>query len=236
MNIYCVGRKYHGKTTLAVFLARRIRAQKNGYKFVVFEPKWAAIRSLPSTENLEQFKEFYAHDEFPDADGLVYLPANAFSEDDAEQVRDDFSAFCEALDMDALLRNPPERPFIVVIDEAYYLQGRGYLHPWLGRMMRLATEKKLYIIQCAHRPVQLTPDIRGQADSFFWFFQSLPEDLEVIAELCDEETAEEVSRLPKHHVISYDVETRTREVWSDPGAWYTDLSKPYDDQEVSAIV
>lgn len=227
MNIYIAGRKYMGKTTLAIYLARRLREQHNAFRFVVFEPKWSAIQSLPHTGSIKEFERAFRDDLFPDADGIVYRPAEAFSEDDTGQVREDFTRFCDSLNIDGLLHAPPDRPFIVVIDEAYYLQKGAYVHPWLGRMMRLATEKRLYIIQCVHRPVQLSPDIRGQADSFFWFFQSLPEDLETIAELCDQETAELVSKLPRYHIVSFDVETRTHKVWDDSTLWYSKLSEPY---------
>jgi hypothetical protein len=51
--------------------------------------------------------------------------------------------------------------------------------------------------------------------------------LQVIAELCDEETAEAVSHLQRHQVIAYDVETRKREMWGLPSLWYSDLSVDY---------
>lgn len=221
MNIFILGRKYQGKSTLAIHLALQIKRARNGYRIVVFDPKWQT-KVFPYTDNIDEFRDFLYNRDI-DVDGATFFPARRFSDDDSEQVQKDFTEFCEAIGMDAHLKNPPARPLIVVIDEAYYLQGKGYLHPWLGRMIRLATEGKLYIIQAGHRPVDLTPDVRGKGDEFFFFRQTDPADLRIVTEICGEDCADAVASLDKHHVLRYDVNRLTREAWRDPDAWYMDI-------------
>src|SRR5271163_4433508 len=178
MNIFVIGRKYQGKTTLAIDLARRIRDRMNGYKVLVFEPKWT-FRSVPHTEDIAEFSDMLDDPEIDEA--MLYAGGNVSDDEakdaDAKMVRQDFTEFYNTSGMEGFLRNPPERPVVVVVDEAYYLQGNGYVHPLLSRMMRLASEGKLYIIMAVHRPVDLDPAVRGKADEFFLFNEFEPGDL-----------------------------------------------------------
>jgi hypothetical protein len=235
MNIAVEGRKYQGKSTLAFYLAERIQRRTHSYTPVFFDPKWT-FRSVAHTEDVDEFADM-----LPDAkDGLAFRPASQFSDDDIEKVREDFTAFCEAINLESLLRHPPDRPIIIVIDEAYYLQSGKYVHPWLARLIRLATEHKIFVILAVHRPTQIAPDVRSQIDQFFFFRQILPDDLDAVREVADEESAEIVANLPKHHVLEYNVESRTREVWSRPELWYRNISKDinegeHDDRDESGI-
>jgi hypothetical protein len=223
MNIFILGRKYQGKSTLATSEALRIREETGAYKVLVFDPKWQT-RIFPAYHKIENFK-FNLHND--DSDGITFQAGSNFGDeqDDSEQVQDDFTLFCRAIGVESHLRYPPERPIIIVIDEAYYLQGKGYLHPWLGRMIRLATEGKLYIIQAGHRPVDLTPDVRGKGDIFFFFRQTDFTDLRVVQEIAGENAAIIVESLPQHHALRYDVNRQTFEVLDNPTEWFINISE-----------
>lgn len=230
MNIFVLGRKYQGKSTLAIFLGREIRRKTHAYKLLVFDPKWQ-IRVFPHTSSISQFKVLL-HDD--DAEGITYYAGSAFDKDtdDSEQVRNDFSAFCDAIEIESHLRRPPERPLIVILDEIYYLT-KGSVHPWLARIIRLATEGKLYVILAGHRPQDLHPDIRGKGDEFYFFRESDYTDLNVVAEIAGERAREIVEKLPRHHVLRYDVNSQSVEVWDAPELWFSEIAKERERQLVS---
>ena len=226
MNVFIIGRKYEGKTTLGVFLARRVRDEKHGYKVIVFEPKWT-LRSIPHTDDIHEFSDMLNDSELNE---VTFYAGSGVAEDeskdaDSKIVRQDFTDFYDRAGIESFLRNPPARPLVVVIDEAYYLQGNGYVHPRLARMMRLASEGKLYIFMMVHRPIDLDPDVRGKADQFFFFNEFEPLDLKVIREMCGADCADTVARLPEHHVLSFKVRGREVKLWNHPELWYTDTSE-----------
>ena len=227
MNIFVVGRKYQGKTTLGIFLADRIRRDEHAYKVLVFEPKWT-FRSVPYTDSLEEFERMLDDDELSEA-VMLHAGSGATIDDevdDVEKVREDFTEFYKAAGIEGFLRNPPARPIVVLIDEAYYLT-QDHPHPLLARMMRLATEKKLYIILLVHYPTQISRDLRTHVDRYFFFREFEMADLQMVQRLCGEECSEIVSRLPDHHVLMYDVHDRNFKVWSEPEAWFIDTESDW---------
>jgi hypothetical protein len=222
MNIFILGRKYQGKSTLAIYLGREIRKKTHAYKLLVFDPKWQ-IRLFPHTTSIAQFKALLHDDE---GEGITYFAGSEFNEerDDAEQVRDDFSHFCQAINIESHLRRPPERPLILILDEIYYLT-KGSVHPWLARIIRLATEGKIYVILAGHRPQDLHPDIRGKGDDFYFFVESDYTDLNVVSEIAGDNAKEIVEHLPRHHIYRYQVEGQKSEIWDEPEKWYSEISK-----------
>jgi hypothetical protein len=234
MNIFVYGRKYQGKSTLALFLARRIQTNAHGYKVLIFDPKWC-FRNVPHSDDVNMFESMLDNKEISE---VAYRPGSeepdATKKDaDNEIVMRDFTDFYHAIGMTELLRNPPERPMVIVIDEAMNLKG----HPLLQRMMRLATKGKLYLIMACHRPVEIEPTLRAQGDEFYFFNQFEVRDLEVTEEMVGPEVAEITSHLPDHHVLQYKVQSRSYEIWAQPEAWYDDISQPLEEENgiVNAI-
>lgn len=231
MNILIFGRKYTGKSTVALYLARRIQKQTNGYKILIFDPKWT-FRSVEHTDDISVFESKL---DDPKLTELAFQPGSeepdSIKKDaDNEIIMRDFTEFYHAMGMTELLRNPPERPLIVVIDEAMNLKG----HPLLHRMMRLATKGTLYLLLACHRPVEIEPVLRAQGDEFIFFTQFEMRDLEVTEEMIGPEVAQLSSQLPDHHLIQYKVKGRNFEVWDDPTLWYDevgDISKPKEETE-----
>src|SRR5271156_6012248 len=240
MNIAVEGQKYEGKSTLAFFLACRIKDRTNAYKIWIFDPKWAfrnpaprcagKIRIVHSTDDLDEFESLLS----TEGDAVAFRPRMSFDEDDQEAIADDFRSFAESVQLERWLKNPPERPIILVVDEAYNLQRGAQVHPVLAAANRLATKGKIYIIQAVHGPKEIAPLMRRQQDEFYLFRQNDPTDIDSIRERCGDEAAEIVANLPQHHVLVFKARDRKFEVWSDPRGWYCDISKPEHKENGSA--
>lgn len=235
MNIAVIGQKYEGKSTLALVLACRIRYHAKAFRIPVFDPKWAFRNSTPiidghsirlaHTEDIAEFSELMFND-YPEEDSpdvVCFRPGLDF--DDNESIAREFTSFCESIELENLLRNPPERPIVILVDEASYLQDGRYTHPWLANTNRLAVKDKLYMLQAVHAPKEISPKIRREMDEFYFFRQNEPVDLDAITERCGVECAEIVSRLPLHHVLKFDAKTRTYELLDHPEKWFTEISK-----------
>jgi hypothetical protein len=228
MNIFIFGRKYTGKSTVALYLARRIQKQTHGYKILVFDPKWT-FRSVRGTDDISEFESLL---DDPKLQEIAFRPGSEEPDStkkdaDNETLTRDFTDFYHAIGMTELLRNPPERPLIIVLDEAMNLKG----HPLLHRMMRLATKGKLYLIMACHRPVEIEPTLRAQGDEFYFFNQFEIRDIETTEEMVGPEVAELTTTLPDHHLVQYKVNGRTFEKWERPEAWYDDISEPIEEKD-----
>lgn len=230
MNITVEGQKYEGKTTLAFFLACRIQDRTHAHKIVIFDPKWAfknkefkcggKIRTVEHSESIDEF-EALTHEP---GTAVAFRPRVDFGQDDEESIAEDFTAFCEAIQLEHFLKHPPDEPIILLVDEAYHLQHGSYVHPALAAANRLATEGKIYIIQATHGPKEVAPLMRRQMDEYFEFRQQDSVDLDTIAERCGRECAERIATLPLHWCVKFVARDRTWTVWSHPEAWYCPIS------------
>ena len=226
MNIFIFGRKYTGKSTVALYLARRIQKNTGAYQLLIFDPKWT-FKNVKGADDINEFETLLGDKEYSEIAFRPGLeePDSTKKDADNEIVMRDFTDFYHAIGMSEMLRYPPERPIVLLIDEAMHLKG----HPLLHRMMRLATEGKLYLILACHRPVEIEPTMRAQGDEFLFFYQNEIRDLETTEEMMGSEVAEITEHLPKHHLLQYKVNGRTFEKWEHPEAWYIDIKKPREE-------
>jgi len=232
MNIAVEGQKYEGKSTLAFFLACRIKDRTGAYKIWIYDPKWAfknpaprcagRLRRVQFTDDIEAFQGML-HDE---GDAVAFRPRVNFQDQDSDSVWNDFYDFADAIQLERWLKNPPERPIILVVDEAYHLQDGKNVHPVLAAANRLATAGKIFLIMAVHAPKEIAPMMRRQIDEFYLFRQNDPIDLDAITERCGPEVAEVVSSLAQHHVLKFQARNRAVEIWDVPDAWFCEISKP----------
>jgi hypothetical protein len=229
MNIYVIGERGQGKSTLSLFLARRIQVAKGAHVIAIFDPK-RTFNSIPHTADLDEFSEWL---ENPPDDAISYQPFTQTVGDakNADEVFDAFTQFFDTLGVDYHLglrdnaTRPNLRPVVLIVDEAWFLQSGASAHPRLESLVRLADSKRFFLIQAAHRPKDFSTRIRAQLDELYIFHQWAEEDLQIIAQWCGETVAEAVKDLPPHHVLKFMSSTRTWEVWSHPQGWYFDLEE-----------
>jgi hypothetical protein len=232
MNIYVIGERGQGKSTLALFLARRIQKAKSAHVIPIFDPK-RTYNSIPHTADLDILNDWL---ETPPADAVAYQPFTHTAGDNknADEVFDAFTEFFDTLGVDYHLglrdnaSRPDLSPVVLVVDEAWFLQSGASAHPRLESLVRLADSKRFFLIQAAHRPKDFSTRIRAQLDELYIFHQWAEEDLEIISQWCGEEVAEAVKNLPPHHVVKFMASTRTWEVWTHPEGWYFSLEERQD--------
>lgn len=225
MNIGVIGRRGEGKSTLAIFLARRIQKTVQAHTIVIFDPK-RTFRSIPHTNDLEVFDELLVS---PKYSAIAYQPYPRTAEEVQAGVAGEFENFCDALGIEKHLGDenpsrPSLGPVVIVVDESWLLQKAQNVNPWMEKLVRLADSKKLFLIQLAHRPGDFAPRVSAQLDELFIFRQFLPNDLDVIEEMAGPEVAQMASELQPHHLIRFEVSSGTSEVWKEPRAWYSDIS------------
>ncbi|HMD54313.1 MAG TPA: hypothetical protein VKJ65_07190 [Phycisphaerae bacterium] len=235
MNIAIIGMRTQGKSTLAIYVARWIQEKRKAHVIAIFDPK-RTYNSIPHTSDIGEFEHLLE----TTRDAVSYQPLTGSREarKSDDQVMDEFSEFFDALGIDYHLgkresaRRQNLSPFILLVDEAWFLQGGLSAHPRLEDIVRLADAENFYLIQTAHRPKDFSTKVRAQINELYIFQQWLAEDIEIIREWCGEEIAETVRNLPKHHVVRYEIDTRKFEVWSSPEVWYSSLKQENEENGI----
>lgn len=226
MNILVIGRRGNGKSTLSLFIGRRIQEKRSGHTIAIFDPK-RTFNSVAHTSDLDEFEELLQQN----SDAVSFQPyrnpdlKNRSTDDVSEQ----FNQFVDRLGIERHFgvmegaSRPDLGPVVVIADESWFLQAGQRVNPSLDDMVRLADEKNFFLIQTAHRPNDIAPKIRAQANELYLFRQWLDDDVQIIETWSSPEVAHIVSTLPKHHVVRYEVDAQKFELWNDPTGWYTDL-------------
>lgn len=228
MIILVIGRKGQGKSTLALSLAKQVQEKTgNAHVIPVFDPKYT-YKSLPHTSDPETFSKMLERPGF--AVAFRPAPSGGSDEKSGDVMTAEFAAFMDAISIEEHLgreQNASRKnlgPVVVILDEVWFLQSGNQIDPRLDMLIRLSDSKMLFLILAAHRPTDFSPRIRAQADEIYFFQQVLPGDLAAIRDLCGDAVADQVATLPKHHVLRYSVPDNRAEVWSDPSAWYLEIS------------
>lgn len=227
-NLGIIGRRGEGKSTLALFIALRMQKTLRAHTIVIFDPK-RTFKNVDHTNDLEVFDDLI---EKPSASGAIaYQPYQRHSDsDETIGIQEEFENFCDALGIEKHLGDerpsrPDLGPVILIVDEAWLLQGGSQINPWMEQLVRLADLETFFLIQLAHRPGDFSPRVRAQLDELFIFRQFLPADLKVIEEMAGPEVASLVENLPSHHVIDFHVHSGKFENWNEPRNWFIDISK-----------
>jgi hypothetical protein len=238
VNYGLVGRRGEGKTTLALYLGRRIRRQLEGHCTVFFDPK-RSLRAIRSTSDYDELSEIMESGQIEE---VAFVPPFAFNSEEPPKhiVQESFVGFVQTLAIEEHLgsREPAREnlsAIVIAIDEAWNLQDAREMQPHLAGLVRLADKDKVFLIQATHRPAEFSTTYRAQVDVWFLFRQWLPADLDVIEESCGQEVREIVARLPRHHVVRYEVNSGSFAVWSDPAAWYSPISESESEHENSPV-
>src|SRR5271170_7271345 len=108
-----------GKSTLALFIARRIQEKTHGHVIAIFDPK-RTFNSVPHTSDFGEFEEFLESER----DAVSYQPLTGSDSDkkSADKVTDEFSEFFDTLGIVYHLgvrENVPRKnlgPVILIVD------------------------------------------------------------------------------------------------------------------------
>jgi hypothetical protein len=226
VNVIFIGRRAQGKSTLALYVAERVQGKIGAHIIPIFDPK-RTFKCVPHTNNADVFGQMLLT---PGPRAIAYQPfASTGDMEQKDNVWDEFSVFCDSLGIEKHLGDespsrPDLGPVVLLVDEAWFLQSGVVVHPWLEKLVRLADYKTFFLFQMAHRPGDISPRVRAQADEFFYFRQWLPGDIDIVEDMSGADVAEAVSQLPDHHVIRFEVATGFWELWANPANWYRDIS------------
>lgn len=203
-----IGRRGQGKTTLAYRWARTFERR------LVFDPRGMIKRgtAVGSREDLD-----LAFVEFLDGDRteLVYVPAG--------DVRDEFIVF--AWYVAEFIRERPRWRLAIMVDEAGFL-GPAQETPAFMWACRCCDRDRVDIWMTAHRPKDISTNIRAIADTWRVFPCRQEHDLAVIGERCGDGVAGDVAQLQDRRFIEWDDAKAIATARVDPAEWFIDLRAP----------
>ncbi len=211
-RILILGRRTHGKTTLAVSMALAI-----GWAVVIYDVKnnitaWPH-RVVRSPEGLAELLETPSKDKV-----IVYQP---------EDASEDFAGVVDEL----WDRGTPGRGIVFIVDEASWVQSPMRAHPKLEKLVRMGDEKKLRLIQTMHAPADSWSKTRSLASDGIIFRTTRPADLKAIQEQCeavncDNDFLTALPSLDKHEFVHINMDEGTVERCNDSQSWFLDLYPP----------
>jgi hypothetical protein len=200
----CIGRKEQGKTTLGYHLAHSLPTR------VIFDP-----REHFFTGGIEVEEGVGLYDLLDTHAEVIVKPADHYPEH--------FEIVCDQLRH--WIRENHDEEFALLVDEAYDIKTPEYMPASLDWLMRKTKRKQTRIIFTAHRPVDISTDIRALSDNWFIFQSTQEHDLRIIKERCGQEVADAVMTLRPREFINWDDSIGRWTKFSDSNAWYMSLQK-----------
>lgn len=192
-SVLIFGRRREGKTTLALSLALA-----TGKSVFIFDPRGEIY--LPGAVISNEIVDII--DSLNDSKLVIYHPQ--------DEVVEEFSFVAETL--------KHRHNFVLVLDEAHWIQKPMWVHEGLGDLIRTAPDD-VDLIQTMHAPADSWGRGRSLATDWYMFRLTRPADLKAVAEQCGEEIAKVVGQLPKHHYMHYAVDDHTFQVNDKPESW-----------------
>lgn len=197
--IYLVlGRRYQGKSTLALHVAQHTPDTAQ----VLIDPR--AQFALPDVPIVERA----TIEELSRPRVIVRL----------DRVETEFIALMRGYR--AIVERAPRRRRALVLDEARFID---LDNPDLDWLCRCVDPRALTIIITAHRPVDIPVDLRAIADYWCLFQMTQEHDLKVIEERCGPVARSRVCRLPPRHYVVWDDGRATLGHCSKPESWYVPM-------------
>lgn len=200
----CIGRKEQGKTTLGYFLAHNYPTR------IIFDPR---EHFNTGGEVIEEGAGLY--DLLDEKAEIIIKPPDHYPEH--------FEIVCDQLR--AWIRDNHEEEFSLLVDEAYDIKTPEYMPASLDWLMRKTKRKQTRIIFTAHRPVDISTDIRALSDNWLIFQSTQEHDLRIIRERCGDEVVEQVAQLNPREFINWDDSIGKWTKFSESNQWYMPLQK-----------
>lgn len=207
---FILGRRGHGKTRLAYFIASR------AHRTLIWDTR-GGIRHRDEKDH-----SAVATTEAELRRGVNYLLTGELTEvifTPGDKPRPLFAAFCR--EASRLMRNTRGRKVAVMIDEIRSIDTTNEDLDW---MLRYTDIDQFRIIFTGHRPKDVPTDIRAIGNRWLLFRFTLPRDFEVIEEHTTPEVAARVKQLGPREFLCWDDSREGFELFRNPAAWYIDLA------------
>lgn len=190
-----IGRRELGKTTLARYFAAA-RAPR-----LIIDPRaqWPSDNAYDGVETVPMLDDLDAGND------VIVQPENLQSS------VDNLAAVAKQY-----LSEHPARTLSIVCDEA----GLYHLRAW-SWLIRCSPRERVNIIITAHRPADISTDIRALADTWCLFRTTQTHDLEAIEDRCGARTVELIQTLDRYQFVSWDDARAEIRLHRNGDAWNT---------------
>lgn len=207
-----LGRREQGKTTLAYYLVSKQPTR------VIFDPRGlfpTAHRLTTSDEVSSAFDRLY--DTHPDAERRQDVELVITPEVDVQ-------GLFEVTSREVKGWLQAGHPIAFLVDEVSMVQTyiRGEFHEF-NWILRLCPRQQAIIVLTAHRPVDVSVDVRAISDVWLLFAMTQEHDLNVIKQRCSPDVAALLPRLATYHFVQWDEGKGTGTVNKNPAGWYLKL-------------
>jgi hypothetical protein len=207
-----VGRRFNGKTTLAVWtLDQCERRAFLDVRSQIRRPGSIVVRRL------SRLREAFDALANGDVDEIVYSPI--------EPHRVAFDAF--AGELRRWVIEYPTLPLGVLIDEAGFFKKQiDDVDGPFQFVIKTCDPAIVDIVLTCHRPTDLPTDVRALCNRLAWFRTTLEHDLQAVRAHCGPDVEQLVQDLPDRHYVAWNDDDATYDVHCSPFIWRTDLTVP----------
>lgn len=204
-----VGRKEHGKTTLAYYMARKFA------RLACFDPRGLIRRpGALVARTVDSCSGGFDSLAQPGAGGYIEL---AYTPDEDFR-REAFPHF--AREVRRWVYERRALPLAVLVDEITFVDVAG---DDFDQAIKACDAGVHHFFLTCHRPIDVPTNVRALADFWYLFAIHQEHDLEVIRARCSPEAAEAVRRLSGRSVVGWDHLSGVR-TYENPAAWYVNLA------------
>ncbi len=208
-----LGRRELGKTTLAIYMARKAPYQ------VIFDPRGL----VPVTTGARVTTRAELDQAFADLQ-REQAPLTEVIVTPRDDVQGLFDLTARYVKYWAETYPNTDHAMVFVVDEARFVDVRkSHAFGWVTR----ASPRDLFhVIVTAHRPTDLPTDLRAIADHWYLFRCSQEHDLEAIEERCGTRAMRVVMGLKPHEYLHWDDAIGSYTVNREPASWFLPIRSP----------
>jgi hypothetical protein len=200
-----LGRREVGKTTLGLYLISKSSRR------VVFDPRGLVPTGRIRAGTPEEIDRWFRLEPRPVPDEVVVTPEG--------DVRESFEMACLWV-KECLKAGETDLAFL--IDELRFVPDPDTVND-LNWILRCATRESVVVVFTAHRPADVSTDIRSISDVWCVFHMTQEHDLKVIAERCSPAVAQRVARLAPRHFIAWNDAVGKMTAHTHPDRWFVPL-------------
>lgn len=208
MIYLAIGRRERGKTTWTYFHANKLPTRVIFDPRRQIEPRPGALVATTSDEVEQAFDRILGHDP---AQGAIPHEILIVPGDNPQAV---FDTLCA--DVRRWIEIDDRRPLAVVVDEARFVDQNTPACSWV---LRCSPRGSVHVFFAAHRPSDLSTNVRAIADYWIMFHMTQEHDLKVVADHCGSDVAERVRALRQFHYIEWNDGASTMMLHDKPPRW-----------------
>lgn len=205
MIISINGRRELGKSTLALFIARRKATR------VIFDPRSQFKTSSTILKNVDVDILYEALDTEKE---IIIHPET--------DVMRNFARTCDTIKI--WLQDNPTEPLSFLIDEARFVDTPSEINESLDWILRCTPRKSVDTIFTSHRPADIAVNIRAIADFWIMFRITQQNDLKVIEERCGPQVRDMLPALKDNELILWNDSIGTWRQEKDRRKWFVPMS------------